>query len=172
MSDAYVDRYQLREKERLQDQAGTLGRPTALRHVVPAWKRGPRRGCGVGAQTVTLAQRSPDARFTSVDVSADSVAEAKRSPTATTDDVEWLAETSPDVVSLQELKTDDSKFPAAAILRGTCYDLRLRGTFAPALRASERPIAIACLRLVTFFPDFPLRSVPFFRSSIAFFTFD
>src|SRR2546427_1958185 len=67
----------------------------------------------------------------------------------------WLAETSPDVVSLQELKTDDSKFPAAAILRGTCYDLRLRGTFAPALRASERPIAIACLRLVTFFPDFP-----------------
>ena len=35
-------------------------------------------GCGVGAQTVTLAQRSPDARFTSVDVSADSLAEAKR----------------------------------------------------------------------------------------------
>jgi SAM-dependent methyltransferase len=35
-------------------------------------------GCGVGAQTVTLAQRSPDARFTSVDISAVSVAEAKR----------------------------------------------------------------------------------------------
>jgi exodeoxyribonuclease-3 len=29
----------------------------------------------------------------------------------------WLAETSPDVVCLQELKTDDSKFPAAAIER-------------------------------------------------------
>jgi SAM-dependent methyltransferase len=35
-------------------------------------------GCGVGAQTVTLAERSPEARFTSVDVSADSIAEAKR----------------------------------------------------------------------------------------------
>jgi SAM-dependent methyltransferase len=35
-------------------------------------------GCGVGAQTVTLARGSPDARFTSVDVSADSIAEAER----------------------------------------------------------------------------------------------
>ncbi len=35
-------------------------------------------GCGVGAQTITLARRGPDARFMSVDVSADSVAEAKR----------------------------------------------------------------------------------------------
>jgi len=35
-------------------------------------------GCGVGAQTITLAQRSPGARFTSVDVSADSIAEAER----------------------------------------------------------------------------------------------
>lgn len=29
-------------------------------------------GCGVGAQTITLAVRSPGARFTAVDVSADS----------------------------------------------------------------------------------------------------
>jgi exodeoxyribonuclease-3 len=29
--------------------------------------------------------------------------------------LEWLAETAPDVVCLQELKTDDSKFPAAAM---------------------------------------------------------
>jgi SAM-dependent methyltransferase len=35
-------------------------------------------GCGVGAQTVTLAERSPQARFTSVDVSAESLAEARR----------------------------------------------------------------------------------------------
>jgi hypothetical protein len=46
-----------------------------------------------------------------------------------------------------------------------------RGTFPPARRASERPIAIACLRLVTFFPDRPLLSVPRFRSCIAFSTF-
>ena len=41
--------------------------------AAPCWKR----GCGVGAQTITLAARSPGARFTSVDVSADSVAAAR-----------------------------------------------------------------------------------------------
>ena len=46
----------------------------------------------------------------------------------------------------------------------------LRGTFPPALRACERPIAIACLRLLTFLPDLPLFSVPRFRSCIAFLT--
>jgi len=42
-----------------------------------------------------------------------------------------------------------------------------RGTFPPSLRAWERPIAIACLRLFTFFPERPLLSVPLFRSCIA-----
>jgi hypothetical protein len=37
------------------------------------------------------------------------------------------------------------------------------GTFFPSLRASESPMAIACLRLVTFFPDLPLFSVPALR---------
>src|SRR6476660_4515573 len=41
------------------------------------------------------------------------------------------------------------------------------GTFAPSFRASERPIAIACFLLVTFFPDRPLFSVPSFISCIA-----
>jgi len=45
------------------------------------------------------------------------------------------------------------------------------GTFPPARRASESPIAIACFRLFTFFPERPLLSVPFFRSCIAFSTF-
>ena len=40
------------------------------------------------------------------------------------------------------------------------------GTFAPALRACESPIAIACFLLLTFRP-LPLLSVPFFRSCIA-----
>jgi hypothetical protein len=44
--------------------------------------------------------------------------------------------------------------------------LRLRGTFAPFSRASERPIAIACLRLFTFRPE-PLLRVPDFRLCIA-----
>jgi len=50
-------------------------------------------------------------------------------------------------------------------------DLRLRGTFAPARRACERPMAIACLRLFTFLPERPLRSVPRLRSRIACRTF-
>jgi SAM-dependent methyltransferase len=78
MSETYVHGYDPREKERLQDQAGTL---VDLLHSDTAYGRGSlvlEAGCGVGAQTVTLAQRSPDARFVSVDVSADSISEAKR----------------------------------------------------------------------------------------------
>src|ERR1700760_4855098 len=37
------------------------------------------------------------------------------------------------------------------------------GTFLPSARASERPIAIACLRLVTLRPERPLFSVPALR---------
>jgi SAM-dependent methyltransferase len=78
MSEPYVHGYHARENERLQDQAGTL---VDLLHSDTAYPPGStvlEAGCGVGAQTVTLAQRSPEARFTSVDVSADSLAEAKR----------------------------------------------------------------------------------------------
>jgi hypothetical protein len=42
----------------------------------------------------------------------------------------------------------------------------LRGTFAPFSRASFNPIAIACLRLLTFRPE-PDFSVPRFRRRIA-----
>jgi hypothetical protein len=45
------------------------------------------------------------------------------------------------------------------------------GTFAPSARASDKPIAIACLRLLTFLPERPLRNVPFLRSRIALATF-
>ena len=44
------------------------------------------------------------------------------------------------------------------------------GTLPPSRRASESPMAMACFRLVTFFPDLPLFSVPCFRSCIAFST--
>jgi hypothetical protein len=37
------------------------------------------------------------------------------------------------------------------------------GTFFPAALASDKPIAIACLRLVTFLPDRPLFKVPALR---------
>jgi hypothetical protein len=43
------------------------------------------------------------------------------------------------------------------------------GTFAPFLRASDSPIAMACFRLFTFppLPDLPERSVPLFFRRIA-----
>jgi hypothetical protein len=44
---------------------------------------------------------------------------------------------------------------------------RLGGTLAPLRRASDRPIAMACFRLVTFLPERPERSVPRFLSLIA-----
>lgn len=77
MSNAYVHGYDPRESERLNDQAGTL---VDLLHADTEYAAGTRvleAGCGVGAQTTTLAQRSPHARFVSVDVSAESIAEAK-----------------------------------------------------------------------------------------------
>jgi SAM-dependent methyltransferase len=78
MTETYVHGYHPRESERLQDQGATL---VDLLHRDTAYSAGSRVlevGCGVGAQTLTLARRSPDARFTSIDVSADSLAEAKR----------------------------------------------------------------------------------------------
>src|SRR5688572_1011559 len=50
-------------------------------------------------------------------------------------------------------------------------DFLRRGTLPPSRRAWESPIAIACLRLVTFFPERPLRSVPRLRSRITWRTF-
>src|SRR5204862_4425908 len=74
----YVHGYHPRENERLQDQDGTL---VDLLHSDTAYTDGSKVleiGCGIGAQTVPLAQRSPGARFTSMDLSPDSIAEAKR----------------------------------------------------------------------------------------------
>src|ERR1035437_2384975 len=52
------------------------------------------------------------------------------------------------------------------------YDSPRRvGTLPPPLRASERPIAIACSRLLTGLPDFPDLSLPSFISCIALLTF-
>jgi hypothetical protein len=40
------------------------------------------------------------------------------------------------------------------------------GTFSPRFRASDSPMAIACLRLVTRLPERPERNFPFFISRI------
>ena len=66
VSEAYVHGYDARANERLRDQAATL---VDLLHSDTAYPTGSlvlEAGCGVGAQTITLARRSPGARFTSI----------------------------------------------------------------------------------------------------------
>jgi SAM-dependent methyltransferase len=74
----YVHGYHEREDKRLVDQAGAL--VELLHHDTryPAGSLVLEAGCGVGAQTVTLAANSPAARFLSVDVSEASLAAARR----------------------------------------------------------------------------------------------
>jgi ubiquinone/menaquinone biosynthesis C-methylase UbiE len=73
----YVHGYSRREAERLLDQAGTLA---GLLHHDTGYPPGSRvleAGCGIGAQTVTLAGKSPGARITSIDLSEASLAQAE-----------------------------------------------------------------------------------------------
>lgn len=74
----YVHGYHRRENIRLQDQADTLAELLHADTAYPAGSRVLEAGCGVGAQTLTLARSSPGTRFTAVDISAASVAEAER----------------------------------------------------------------------------------------------
>jgi ubiquinone/menaquinone biosynthesis C-methylase UbiE len=78
MTKVYVHGYDLRENLRLQDQASTLVELLHSDTSYPAGSRVLEAGCGVGAQTVTLARNSPNALITSVDISEASVTEAKR----------------------------------------------------------------------------------------------
>ena len=75
---AYVHGYHAREDERLRDQADTLVDLVHSDTFYAAGRSVLEAGCGVGAQTTTLARNSPDARFTSIDISAASVAAAER----------------------------------------------------------------------------------------------
>ena len=76
MSD-YVHGYDQRENQRLEEQAKTL---VELLHWDTHYEAGEEvleAGCGVGAQTVTLAVNSPKAEFTSIDISEESVNQAR-----------------------------------------------------------------------------------------------
>jgi len=77
MSRPYVHGYGGRERARLQDQADAL---VTLLHSDTAYPDGSfvlEAGCGVGAQTVSLARRSPGARIVALDLSRESVAVAR-----------------------------------------------------------------------------------------------
>ena len=78
MTSAYVHGYDARANLRLHHQAGAL---VELLHSDTAYPEGSsvlEAGCGVGAQTITLASNNPKAVITSVDVSEVSLAEARR----------------------------------------------------------------------------------------------
>jgi methylase of polypeptide subunit release factors len=70
----YVHGYSEREAERLRDQAATVRELLHHDTRYPAGSEVLEAGCGVGAQTITLARNSPEARFLSVDVSPASLA--------------------------------------------------------------------------------------------------
>jgi ubiquinone/menaquinone biosynthesis C-methylase UbiE len=73
----YVHGYGARENERLVDQANAL---TELLHHdtrYPAGSRVLEAGCGVGAQTGTLANNSPEASIVAVDIARESLAIAR-----------------------------------------------------------------------------------------------
>ncbi len=78
MNNKYVHGYDQRENIRLQDQASTLVDLLHSDTLFPAGSRVLEAGCGVGAQTVTLARNSPEACITSIDISEASVAKAKK----------------------------------------------------------------------------------------------
>ena len=78
MNKTYVHGYDHRENLRLQDQASTLVELLHSDTKYPAGSKVLEAGCGVGAQTITLAKNSPDALITSVDISETSLIEARQ----------------------------------------------------------------------------------------------
>jgi SAM-dependent methyltransferase len=77
LKNSYVHGYDLKENIRLQDQASTLVELLHSDTIYPSGSKILEVGCGVGAQTVTLAEYSPEALFTSVDISEESLVTAR-----------------------------------------------------------------------------------------------
>ena len=73
----YVHGYDRRANTRLQDQADALVELLHSDTRYPAGSLVLEAGCGVGAQTVTLARNSPGAQIVSIDISVKSLAAAK-----------------------------------------------------------------------------------------------
>jgi len=75
----YVHGYSGREVERLRDQANTLAELLHHDTFFPPGSTVLEAGCGIGAQTVILAGKSPQAHFTSLDISPTSLETARHS---------------------------------------------------------------------------------------------
>jgi ubiquinone/menaquinone biosynthesis C-methylase UbiE len=82
MFNQYVHGYRTAENTRLHDQADTLSELLHADTGYPAGSAVLEVGCGVGAQTVTVAARSPGASLTAIDRSAESLAAARERASA------------------------------------------------------------------------------------------
>lgn len=74
----YVHGYSIEEANRLNDQAASVAE---IIHYDSVWETGSivlEAGCGVGAQTKTIAPKNPNCQFISIDISVESVAQARR----------------------------------------------------------------------------------------------
>lgn len=78
----YVHGYSDKESCRLTDQADTLSELLHHDTIYPPGSRVLEAGCGTGAQTVFLAANSPEAHFTSIDISGESLEAAKSAASA------------------------------------------------------------------------------------------
>jgi SAM-dependent methyltransferase len=78
MTSDYVHGYSPRESQRLTDQATTLAELLLADTVYPRGSRVLEAGCGIGAQTLTLARQSPGADLVAVDISLASLTAARR----------------------------------------------------------------------------------------------
>ncbi|MBN2211305.1 MAG: methyltransferase domain-containing protein [Sedimentisphaerales bacterium] len=73
----YVHGYSSREARRLVDQAGAVCDLLHYDSVYPTGSVVLEAGCGVGAQTITLARQNPDVSFVSIDISPESLGQAR-----------------------------------------------------------------------------------------------
>ena len=73
----YLHGYSDRETQRLQEQSWILEELLHTNTVYTAGNKVLEAGCGVGGQTIILAQRSPEAHFTSIDISEISLERAE-----------------------------------------------------------------------------------------------
>ena len=129
MSNGYVHGYALREAVRLQDQASTL---VEHLHSDTSYSEGQKvleAGCGVGAQTVTLARNSPGSLITSIDLSEASVAQTRRAVRAA-----GLANVTVRQADLFDLPFADASFDHVFV----CFVLEHLARPVEALRALKR----------------------------------